>query len=996
MAVSETKREQDVVYGKLIALEGDEEILATQLRLLPPSEKFLVIPSITENFPDKGGFNPQSYVHAVHLAFEERAERARAFLRTGTSAHPRLVFMNGGSVSARSRCISRICQHTGGNMSAAENVFNEAVKNGVLALMKDVIDHNGQTESKAINHETEKMKEVESPRQKFMKAAECLKLGTANKQLTEDLGSSPAHAMGVTQSAEDIPAPRQDHFTTEHGDKIRRTVLEVPPRDVLQKRGTFGSQYEDTEYDPFADIASPGEASFLSGGPPTPAVVYGEACLVDMASASPTAPRRAQSVDRFYPSNSRFLEPPLSPGILKHTTSAYHLRKRPGTSEGMSQSFHDSFTKLPRTTFVKASETTIRKSPTSVGSLNSSSASLQGPRIFIDRGTDAGDAMENVRKTEDTWEIKPLIPVFPVREDFILQLFDGQPHDILESVIRTAKDGTYPAIPLALGTPPSPFSEDYDSPASPMSAASLQHRSILRPPSHLLEATDKVDYAKEPGFDLYASHDDYPPDIKRRCPQDKQLKVVNGDAPPTPTLTSSPMQNNAEKLFNFSPVKARNAINVQNSLRQMLSAHFPAGEYSQHFYPVSPEAERLWKPVFRNDEHSSIGNEGRTVDQILALGCEDGVKRDFFLQISGQIGKLGSKRDGTNRSGTLDIGYLIAQVMHMTSSCGCSSTTSNLSDSKVLAALLIPQIEAFLASNFSTRFLILHYPLIHLETIFELRKLLGADLFKVAGIVDSLASDPPSMSRPRTPPSSNNPLSNDTVAARNKIRLDSSSRSRLTPLTSLKQQTSFTGGYPKIEPKVSLFSKANFVLLSTATDAEITAFLSGIWKALMQKSPFYTPERDPELKPAMPERPSPPPPTPSASSAFSRDVRDAHDRDSEYPSSTYRGAPSKISRLTGSSGAGSQSSHEPSVVSKHKYASSIASTKTTRTEMGRRRVEKGSEDEWNNFYIGDDDSDDDEYDKMILGRAMAKIVPEVTATSPKRDKKKALKWLGLA
>jgi hypothetical protein len=34
---------------------------------------------------------------------------------------------------------------------------------------------------------------------------------------------------------------------------------------------------------------------------------------------------------------------------------------------------------------------------------------------------------------------------------------------------------------------------------------------------------------------------------------------------------------------------------------------------------------------------------------------------------------------------------------------------------------------------------------------------------------------------------------------------------------------------------------------------------------------------------------------------------------------------------------------------------------------------------------------------MILGRAMAKIIPEVrAAVAPKRDKKKALKWLGLA
>jgi hypothetical protein len=43
----------------------------------------------------------------------------------------------------------------------------------------------------------------------------------------------------------------------------------------------------------------------------------------------------------------------------------------------------------------------------------------------------------------------------------------------------------------------------------------------------------------------------------------------------------------------------------------------------------------------------------------------------------------------------------------------------------------------------------------------------------------------------------------------------------------------------------------------------------------------------------------------------------------------------------------------------------------------------------------EDDSDDDAYDKMILGRALARIVPEVRVAAQTRDKKKALKWLGL-
>lgn len=154
-------------------------------------------------------------------------------------------------------------------------------------------------------------------------------------------------------------------------------------------------------------------------------------------------------------------------------------------------------------------------------------------------------------------------------------------------------------------------------------------------------------------------------------------------------MISSPTHSNADRFLDFSHVDAGNAISVQNSLRQLLSMHFPDRYYSQQYYPVAPEAERLWKAVFSNDESSSMGNEGGTVDQIVALGCEEGVKREFFFQISGQIEKLGCKRDGTSRSGKLNIEYLAGQVMQR-SSPGCSlPATSEFSDPVALAALLV-------------------------------------------------------------------------------------------------------------------------------------------------------------------------------------------------------------------------------------------------------------------------------------------------------------------
>lgn len=161
----------------------------------------------------------------------------------------------------------------------------------------------------------------------------------------------------------------------------------------------------------------------------------------------------------------------------------------------------------------------------------------------------------------------------------------------------------------------------------------------------------------------------------------------------------------------------------------------------------------------------------------------------------------------------------------------------------------------------------------------------------------------------------------------------------------------------------------------------------------MEKSTFYTPE--PEPKPIIVEKPTLPP-TPATSTAA---------RDPSHPPISYRNGQSresKIARLTGNPGAASTPPRTPTgSKGGHKYTASIASTaRTTNSERVRRedaRIEK----DWENFYIGDEDSEDDDYDRMVMGRVMAKIVPEVRKTftegkSPKRSTKKALKWLGLA
>lgn len=668
-----------------MALEGDVDTVATQLRLLPPSQKILVLPSLLDDLPqdiNAQSFNARALIRDVYAAFVDRTERARSFLQSSTTTQPRLVFMNGGSVKARTTCITRICENiTNGDVREAKIIFNEVVKDGVAGLTRneDIAEEEVETieEDDADGEDVEDAPErVEDPSFKAMKAADSLDRETAELQedsAEDNIVGSNENSTAVPETQAEVPEVREDVITSETRDQIVGTLVTVPREaEVTQgKRSTFGSRYpaspttpftsttdytaalsqqtdEDTEYDcddEYApELASPGHDSFFSV-PPTPAVVYGEACVVDLQAVTPKkSTRKVKSFDKLYPKQRPADWDSGSPRLIRHSKSAYHLG-RPSTSSGRLQAEQDcrKFQTLPRTAFIRASTTTIKKISISDESIRSS-VSTPKPRVFIDRGTDAGDMVIE----EEPEESAPFEPVFPVVEDLVIHFSYDDPCDIFEYVISAYKNGSYPTLP-------SPETESSSVPASPSSTTAK--KATTRPISHLTAETDDDGYHRRHEFDPYAANN-YSGGVNQWPLKHSKENSGQNLQPPSPSPTPPPSARGVPNKFcEFSPMKPNSVIGIQNSLRSLLNLHFPAGEngYTQYSFPVAPEMERLWKPVFRNDENSSIGSDGRTVDQIIALGCEEGVKKDLFSQISGQIEKLGTKRDGLNRSSKIDL-----------------------------------------------------------------------------------------------------------------------------------------------------------------------------------------------------------------------------------------------------------------------------------------------------------------------------------------------------
>lgn len=169
-----------------------------------------------------------------------------------------------------------------------------------------------------------------------------------------------------------------------------------------------------------------------------------------------------------------------------------------------------------------------------------------------------------------------------------------------------------------------------------------------------------------------------------------------------------------------------------------------------------------------------------------------------------------------------------------------------------LACLIVPHLETYLSCNTSTRFLLLEYPPEHLATVLALQQLVGTDVLKVAGILDVEATPSSPASSPLDSPSSS--IHHTTIDT-----------------TSLPGSPSTPQGSTSCRRRHS-FSRADYVLVSPATDADIATFISTIWKVLIHIDPFYSPEqphpfaaRSPLVSKfaISPPLPPPPPPPPS-------------------------------------------------------------------------------------------------------------------------------------
>ncbi|KAI0850192.1 hypothetical protein F5Y00DRAFT_268644 [Daldinia vernicosa] len=870
-------------HGSLIAFEGPQDAISTQLRLLPSSPNILIIPPLQQFMKEKDPdtpFHAQSHILAVHNACSDRAEVARSFLQNSTPRNKRLVFMNGGTASAQMECVSDISKHlTGGDFAKAERIFNRLVRNGASGLQSRYTTNVDLETSQIIParpQPTDQDGEIASdPASEAMRAADALDLQTASLQPNNEIdltnatrsrstsvptyrvvddfqNATPFYVFGArkwqgrnTRNSDPPQTPHRSHTATDSRRTTQRALEPAGPQtDELNNQSR-----------------SPGSPqSFkLESIPNTPSICEAFAVQV-RPSATTTSCKKIKPVDRICSSAIRnqdilrsFPEPPRS--------RPQSLDVSPGVRQDKLALRSKFTTEIPRPTFSTPNRSIVRRNPPSP--LRIQKVPLR-PATYVDRGTnprnnsyvDRGTATDpepasGISKSDTRGSIfldietpaeadphETYEPILPMVENLVI-FFKSEKNDPrLEATIQSFREGRYPIS----RSPPEPEAERTSLQSSPSSQRDPE------PTSPDDERHSRAQHA-EVAAAYRMDSDDYDPFAYGKYPKPSRAWHFKPDSnnhrpsstPPTPAQTPPPAVSKPEKRFHdFATTGCRTAVCVQNSLRSILNIYFPPAEddagYHQFNFPLLPELSSLWKPVFREAAADSgtaavQQKRKRKVDLILGIGAQKGVDREFLGAISGSLEKLGTKPNGVSRTGRLDLRFLIASAMQAFTAQPLANQTQDnpFSNPLLLATLIIPHLETYMAAHSATRFLLLEYPPEHLATVLALQRLVGVDLLKVAGILYSEDASP-------------QPYPGFKVQPRTAAHKRTDSRP-----TFLRSSTTRSGATLLAPPRskhreTPSFAKANFLLTSSANESEIATLISTIWKILIDISAFYIPE----------------------------------------------------------------------------------------------------------------------------------------------------------
>lgn len=673
--------------GSIVAFEGKPDIVLTQLRLLPTSPQLLILPSVESYMSPRDkdeGFDARSFIRKVHDALVTRIDAARNFLDGATTNHKRLVFVNGGTPGAQALCIKEIMKHeTHGDRAEAEAMFDHIIKDGLSGLERQMSNlASGERSVFGYSTATDDYEELEQdPITRAMRAADALDRQTANLQPLNpfELGrasrarssslplyeysdefedSTPFYVFGLTRSDEDI-AP----------DEIVETISGPPtPSVVITKSRQFsvdtprlgpsfstifysasciGEAYECVAPDCRPDTAAASPTSDVFSIRSSDKIVYGEASVLDMRhSFSRNSICRVKSLDRIYTASAKLRDPgiPSESWLAEPDTPRGWQHRHSIIPASDAQDRRLSLISLvdkPRTIVVKSRRSIVKMDPVPADRKRKTTPKTlaHSKSNYVDRGTDA---------RKDASKDTVFQPVFPPLEDLVVFFKDESSDAMLESAINAFKDGRYPLL----------------SHSSTASAVELSDKSVPGTPVHRsCQAREKFHLNIRVSGMASPDGEDYDPfaytqPVWQPAKPEELVATVSIVRPPTPAQTPPPtsVRDVGYKVHEFHVTAGHTAVSVQNSLRSILGEYFPPDTqcYRQFQFSLLPEFDELWKPIFRGGEPGTPQRNDGSGTNILAIGSQQGVRKEYSLAVTGRLEKVGRKSCEIVKTGRVD------------------------------------------------------------------------------------------------------------------------------------------------------------------------------------------------------------------------------------------------------------------------------------------------------------------------------------------------------
>ncbi|RKU40877.1 hypothetical protein DL546_001068 [Coniochaeta pulveracea] len=262
------------------------------------------------------------------------------------------------------------------------------------------------------------------------------------------------------------------------------------------------------------------------------------------------------------------------------------------------------------------------------------------------------------------------------------------------------------------------------------------------------------------------------------------------------------------------PTERLRDMKTQNALRTLLADLLPAPhDYDESLFTEVRDTQSLGESI----AETSVGSQP-AYDLVLAVGGQDTVRKELYQRITGELQALGQAPTGS-RSMRIDLGQLIASAMQSyTSQPLASQTKTNpFTDSFLLAHLLIAEMKQALVGSSEARYIILDFTTQNLPIVFAMRSIMGPDIVKIAGIVndEQLFQD---FKRRRT-------------------------RNRAYKMATAPEFQPNPPFSPSPTPSTSI-AEADFLISSSAGEAEEAIFINAVWKHLIRLDDSYAPKPD--------------------------------------------------------------------------------------------------------------------------------------------------------